>query len=74
MDPNMQLSQVIRLNGPLREFFPGKYDNIHMSLAEMIVCAHADVFIGNLFSSFSTMVNHYRHVLSHHDHDSSFFY
>lgn len=47
----------------MRELFPAKFDRNHMALVEMVISAHAEVFVGNLYSAFSQLTNHYRHVL-----------
>jgi hypothetical protein len=55
---------VSKLNDPeTRELFPAKFDNNHFAVVDMVVCAHAELFVGNLYSAFSQMTTHYRHVL-----------
>lgn len=55
---------MAKLNDPqVRELFPAKFDDNHVTLVEVIVCARAELFVGNLYSAFSQVVTHYRHVL-----------
>lgn len=58
------LPWVSKLNDPeTRGLFPAKFDNNHFAVVDMVVCAHAELFVGNLYSAFSQMTTHYRHVL-----------
>jgi hypothetical protein len=65
---------VAKLNDEsARALFPSKFDGNHIATVEMLVCSHAELFVGNLYSAFSQMVTHHRHVLGQPSRSSLFF-
>jgi len=49
------------------------YDKHHLSILDIIISAHARIFIGNMYSAFTEIVNNYRHFLGKHPETSLFY-